>query len=72
MTIEIFRFEDSTLYLCDDCLNDTEERRGGKLHREWKKVRGRVSCSICGEGDVNEDSVYYPFREDEEENDYEQ
>jgi len=31
-----------------------------------------VSCSICGEGDVNEDSVYYPFREDEEENDYEQ
>jgi len=42
----IYRLEDSTLYLCEDCLNDL-----GPIPGKWKE-EALDTCSVCGEIDL--------------------
>ena len=42
----IYRLEDSTLYLCEDCLNEL-----GPIPGKWKE-EALDTCSVCGEIDL--------------------
>ena len=42
----IYRLEDSTLYLCEDCLNEL-----GPIPGKWKE-EALDKCSVCGEIDL--------------------
>ena len=42
----IFRLDDSTLYLCDNCLRDL-----GPLPGKWREEPLK-ECSVCGEVDL--------------------
>ena len=42
----IFRLDDSTLYLCDTCLNDL-----GPVPGKWVETP-LETCSVCGEVDL--------------------
>ena len=42
----IFRFDDSTLYLCDGCLRDL-----GPIPGKWVE-EPLAECSVCGEIDL--------------------
>jgi len=57
--IPIYKFEESTLYLCEECLDDV-----GPISGKWVEST-EASCSICGEEAM--DNVYKPYREDNDE-----
>jgi|TARA_Y100000296_G_C5056582_1_gene197606 hypothetical protein len=57
--IPIYKFEESTLYLCEECLDDV-----GPISSKWVEST-EASCSICGEEAM--DNVYKPYREDNDE-----
>ncbi len=57
--IPIYKFEESTLYLCEECLDDV-----GPIPGKWVEST-EASCSICGEEAM--DNVYKPYREDNDE-----
>jgi len=57
--IPIYKFEKSTLYLCEECLDDV-----GPISGKWVEST-EASCSICGEEAM--DNVYKPYREDNDE-----
>ena len=57
--IPIYKFEESTLYLCEECLDDV-----GPISGKWVEST-EASCSICGEEAM--DNVYRPYREDNDE-----
>ena len=57
--IPIYKFEESTLYLCEECLDDV-----GPISVKWVEST-EASCSICGEEAM--DNVYKPYREDNDE-----
>ncbi len=57
--IPIYKFEESTLYLCEECLDDV-----GPISGKWVEST-EAPCSICGEEAM--DNVYKPYREDNDE-----
>ena len=73
--IPIYKFEESTLYLCEECLDELDHSAVTKLCEECLDDVGPISskwvesteasCSICGEEAM--DNVYKPYREDNDE-----
>jgi len=68
--IPIYKFEESTLYLCEECLDDV-----GPISGKWVEST-EAPCSICGEEAVDvvfgqwadqSMNVYKPYREDNDE-----
>ena len=70
---KIYRLDDSTLYLCDTCLNDL-----GPVPGKWVETP-LETCSVCGEVDLrtreemdayHHDMSNLQWEEDQQEPDY--
>ena len=56
----IYRLEDSTLYLCEDCLNEL-----GPIPGKWKE-EPLDKCSVCGEIDLQTQEEMHQYSHDME------
>ena len=52
---DIFRLDDSTLYLCDGCLRDL-----GPVPGKWMETP-LETCSVCGEIDLQSQEEMYEY-----------
>ena len=54
----IFRLDDSSLYLCEDCLDEL-----GPIPGRWKEI-ALDECSVCGEIDLQDKEEMDAFHHD--------
>ena len=54
----IFRLDDSSLYLCEDCLDEL-----GPISGKWKET-ALDECSVCGEVDLQSREEMDAFHHD--------
>ena len=62
----IYRLEDSTLYFCEDCLDEL-----GPIPGKWKE-EPLDECSVCGEVDLQAQEEMHQYSHDMDQLSYEE
>ena len=63
---KIFRLEDSSLYLCEDCLDEL-----GPIPGRWKET-SLDECSVCGEVDLQTQEEMQQWSEEQDQQSWEE
>ena len=62
----IYRLEDSTLYLCEDCLDEL-----GPIPGKWKE-EALGKCSVCGDEDLQAQEEMNQYSHDKDQLSYQE
>ena len=63
---KIFRLDDSSLYLCEDCLDEL-----GPIPGRWKET-ALDECSVCGEVDLQTQEEMQQWSEEQDQQSWEE